>query len=103
MRRGMSRLLLVSCLAVVMAAGCARRQPAINTEALNDAVVTTRVKTALINDPTVGDAPIDVRTVKGAVTLTGRVPSKDLEARAVELARGAQGVGSVTSSLEIQP
>ncbi len=103
MRRGMSRLLLVSCLAVPIVAGCARRQPVINTAALEDAVVTTRVKTALINDPTVGEAPIDVHTEKGAVTLTGRVASQELEARAVALARGARGVSSVKSSLQIQP
>ena len=46
-------------------------------EAIDDATITTRVKTALLNDPEVGGMRgglrIDVDTFKGVVTLSGAV------------------------------
>src|SRR4051812_5331374 len=71
--------------------------------ASDDPTITTRVKTALINDPVVGAARIDVDTQKGVVTLSGRVRSKDEEAKAVAVARSIKGVADVKSTLEIQP
>jgi len=69
----------------------------------DDATITTRVKTALINDPSVDVARIDVTTSRGVVTLAGRVRSKDEEAKAVGLARSIKGVADVKSTLVIQP
>jgi hyperosmotically inducible protein len=71
--------------------------------AMDDATVTTRVKTAFINDPVVGAARIDVETFKGVVTLSGRVKSKDEETKAIALARTVKGVAEVKSTLLIQP
>jgi hyperosmotically inducible protein len=73
------------------------------SETIDDGTVTVRVKTAFINDPVVGAARIDVDTFKGVVTLSGRVKSKDEEAKAIELARGVRGVTDVKSTLQIQP
>jgi hyperosmotically inducible protein len=72
-------------------------------ETIDDATITTRVKTALLNDPQVGGLSIDVDTFKGAVTLSGRVKSKTEEAKAIELARRVTGVTDVKSSLQIIP
>jgi osmotically-inducible protein OsmY len=69
----------------------------------DDQTVTMRVKTAFINDPAVGVARIDVQTFKGVVTLSGRVKSKDEEARAISLARTIKGVTEVKSTLLIEP
>ncbi len=69
----------------------------------DDGTVTVRVKTALINDPVVGAARIEVETFQGVVTLSGRVKSKDEEAKAIALARGTKGVSDVKSTLQIQP
>lgn len=73
------------------------------SETIDDATVTARVKTAFINDPVVGAARIDVDTFKGVVTLSGRVRSKDEEAKAIGLARTIKGVTDVKSTLQIQP
>jgi hypothetical protein len=70
---------------------------------IEDPRVTMYVKTALLNDPVVGLARIDVDTVKGVVTLSGRVKSKDEEAKAITLARSVKGVSDVKSTLQIQP
>ena len=72
-------------------------------ETIDDATVTTRVKTAFINDPAVGAMRIDVDTFKGVVTLSGSVKSKDEEAKAMALARSIKGVTDVKSTLQIQP
>ena len=72
-------------------------------ETIDDATITTRVKTAFINDPTVGGLRIDVDTFKGVVTLSGRVKSKDEEAKAIALARSISGVSQVKSTLQIEP
>lgn len=72
-------------------------------ETIDDATITTRVKTALLNDPDVGGLRIDVDTFKGAVTLSGRVKSKSEEDKAIALARKIGGVTDVKSTLQIQP
>lgn len=72
-------------------------------ETIDDATITTRVKTALLNDPDVGGLRIDVDTFKGAVTLSGRVKSKAEEDKAIALARKIGGVTDVKSTLQIQP
>ena len=72
-------------------------------ETIDDATITTRVKTAFINDPVVGGLRIDVDTFKGVVTLSGRVKSKEEEQKAIQIARGINGVSDVKSTLQIQP
>lgn len=67
----------------------------------DDATITTRVKTAFVNEETL--LRIDVDTFKGVVTLSGRVKSKEEEQRAIELARKTRGVVDVKSTLTITP
>ena len=92
-------LLLVTLLAPLMMAACGKTVG----ETIDDATITTRVKTALLNDPEVGGLRIDVDTFKGVVTLSGRVKTKNEEAKAVALARKIDGVSDVKSTLQVQP
>jgi osmotically-inducible protein OsmY len=96
-------LLAMTVIAPAVHSACARPSGTSASAAIDDATVTTRVKTAFINDPVVGGARIDVETFKGVVTLSGRVKSKEEEAKAVELARTIRGVSDVKSTLQIQP
>src|SRR6476646_6592441 len=73
------------------------------SEALDDTTITTRVKTAMLNDPAVGGRRIDVDTFKSVVTLSGRVKSQGEHDQAVALARRADGVSEVKDSLQIIP
>jgi osmotically-inducible protein OsmY len=98
-----SALLVVLALVAAGSSGCAKPSANVRPGAVDDAILTTRVKTALINDPAVFDPRIDVDTVKGVVTLSGRVTTKEQEARAVELARKIAGVTDVKSTLQIGP
>ena len=72
-------------------------------EAIDDTTITTRVKTAMLNDPSVGGLRIDVDTFKGIVTLSGRVKSQAEKAQAVALAQGVLGVAGVKDSLQVTP
>jgi len=72
-------------------------------ETIDDATITARVKTALLNDPQVGGMKIDVDTTKGVVTMSGTVKSEAEASRAVQLARQASGVKDVKSTLQVAP
>ena len=71
-------------------------------ETVDDATITTRVKTALINDPQVGGLKIDVDTTLGVVTMSGIVKSRSEEQRAVQIARDTPGVKDVESTLQLE-
>jgi hyperosmotically inducible protein len=92
-------LLLALVLALPLLAACGKTVG----ETIDDATITTRVKTAYINDPVIGGLRIDVDTFKGVVTLSGRVKSKTEEAKAIEIARSIGGVRDVKSTLQIEP
>ena len=92
-------LLVVTLLAPLMLTACGKSIG----ETIDDATITTRVKTSLLNDPQVGGLRIDVDTFKGVVTLSGRVKTKDEEAQAIALARKIGGVTDVKSTLQVQP
>ena len=70
---------------------------------IDDATVTARVKTALINAPNVAALAIDVDTFQGVVTLSGRVKTDEEATRAVEVARQISGVREVKSTLQVIP
>ena len=92
-------LLVVALLMPLLLAACGKTVG----ETIDDATITTRVKTSLLNDPDVGGLRIDVDTFKGVVTLSGRVKSKEEETKAVALARKIGGVTDVKSTLTVQP
>lgn len=97
--RRMTALLAAVLLVLPMLAACGKTVG----ETIDDATITTRVKTAFINDPVVGAARIDVDTFKGVVTLSGRVKSREEETKAIQLAKSIRGVVDVKSTLQIQP
>lgn len=67
-----------------------------------DAGITTSVKTQLAADDTVEANNINVTTREHIVTLTGNVDSLAEEARAIEIARTAEGVTDVIDQLEVR-
>lgn len=85
---------------VMMATGCARGVQ-IQPEAIEDARLGARVKTALVNDAGLGPRIIEVRVNRGIVTLSGLVSSTAEADRAIALARGIAGVSEVRSQLVV--
>jgi len=92
-------LLAITLIAPLLLAACGKTVG----ETIDDATITTRVKTALLNDPDVGGMRIDVDTFKGVVTLSGAVKSAVERDKAVAIARKITGVSDVKSTLQIQP
>jgi osmotically-inducible protein OsmY len=72
-------------------------------ETVDDTTITTRVKTAMLNDPAVGGLRIDVDTFKGVVTLSGRVKSQAEKDQAIALARKIDGVTDIKDALQVIP
>lgn len=71
-------------------------------EYIDDSVITTRVKAAVFNEPTLKSAEINVETYKGRMQLSGFVNSEADIAKAVEVARGVKGVTSVKNDMRLK-
>jgi hyperosmotically inducible protein len=71
------------------------------TQAMDDAGITTRVKTALIAESQLNSRGIDVDTRDGIVTLSGSVPDKAQSDRAAQVAQGIGGVRRVENRLSV--
>lgn len=70
---------------------------------VDDAAITSGVKTKLIKDSEIQAFDINVDTYEGVVTLHGNVASGGAQSRAVGLARSVKGVKAVTSKLVVVP
>ena len=68
-------------------------------QTVDDATVTAKVKAALLAESGVDGTKINVDTFQGRVTLKGEVPSKNMADRAVQVARGIEGVKDVDNRL----
>jgi len=71
-------------------------------EYVDDTVITTKVKAAIFNEPTLKSAQINVETFKGTVQLSGFVSSRAEINRAGEVARGVGGVTSVRNDIRLR-
>jgi hypothetical protein len=71
-------------------------------EYFDDTVITTKVKAAVFNEPSLKSAEINVETFKGVVQLSGFVKSQEDINKAVVVARGVEGVKSVTNSMKLK-
>lgn len=90
-------------LALASILGCASTSTQEGTgEYVDDTVITTKVKAAILGEPTLKSAEINVETFKGVVQLSGFVSSAAAENKAVELARSVKGVKSVKDDMRIK-
>ena len=85
------------------AASATERAMAKAGEAMGDAAITGKVKTALIADPDVKALRIDVDTKDNVVTLNGTADTQTNADKAVTIAKGIDGVKSVDNRLTIKP
>jgi len=83
--------------------GCAGTSKQESTgEYIDDSVITTKVKAAIFNEPTLKSAEINVETFKGVVQLSGFVGTQANIYKAVEVARGVGGVKSVKNDMRLK-
>jgi osmotically-inducible protein OsmY len=94
-------LFLVILLTAFM--GCASTSKQESTgEYIDDSVITTKVKAEIFGDDSLKSSEINVETFKGVVQLSGFVNSQEDINRAVELARGVQGVTAVKNDMQVK-
>jgi hypothetical protein len=92
-----SAILLVSLL------GCASTPKQEGTgEYVDDTVVTTKVKAAILNEPSLKSMEINVETFKGKVQLSGFVKSEEDIRKAEEAARSVKGVSEVKNDIHLK-
>ena len=78
-------------------AGCG---PSVH-DTIDDAAITARVQTALLNDPDIGASKIGVRTRSGVVALSGTLASKTEQNRALALVHQVPGVRDVQDLIQV--
>ena len=83
--------------------GCASTNKQESTgQYLDDSVITTKVKAAVFNEPSLKVLQINVETFKGEVQLSGFVDSPDSARKAGEVAASITGVKSVRNNLVVR-
>lgn len=95
-------LFMAAMLAAVLA-GCVGSPTRESTgEFVDDSAITTKVKTALLDDKVTRGLAVHVQTFKGSVELSGFVKSGEDKKRAGEVASSVKGVKSVVNSLLVK-
>ncbi|MFM1907864.1 MAG: hypothetical protein RLZZ591_1541 [Pseudomonadota bacterium] len=97
----LSTVLMALLLAALV--GCASTTTTEGTgEYFDDSWITTKVKTAIFNEPTLKSSEINVETFKGEVQLSGFVSSQEDINQAVAITRDIQGVKKVKNDMRIK-
>ena len=84
-------------------AGCAGTPTQESTgQYIDDASITTKVKSEMIADKEVSALHISVDTIKGVVHLTGSANTREDANKAESIARGVAGVKSVDNDIHVK-
>ncbi|MGZ8250790.1 MAG: BON domain-containing protein [Methylophilaceae bacterium] len=94
---------IILALTMVTMLGCASTAQKEGTgEYIDDSVITTKVKAAVLNEDTLKSSEINVETFKGVVQLSGFVNSDADIKKAVEVTRKVKGVTSVKNDMRLK-
>ena len=94
---------VTGALLMATALGCASTAKHEGTgEYVDDTVITTKVKAAILKEPTLKSAEINVETFKGIVQLSGFVSSQVAQNTAVDVTRDVAGVKSVKNDMRLK-
>lgn len=90
-------------LTLVSAVGCSSTAKHEGTgEYVDDTIITTKVKAAIFNEPSLKSAEINVETFKGVVQLSGFVHDASDVNKATEVASKVSGVVSVKNAMRVK-
>lgn len=71
-------------------------------EYIDDTVITTKLKAAVLNEPSLKSAEINVKTFKGVIQLSGFVSSEVDIKKAVDVASSVEGVTSIKNDMRLK-
>ena len=94
-------LLAVTAMAAVLGCAASPTQES-SGQYVDDSVITTKVKSAIFNEPALKSAEINVETFKGVVQLSGFVTSQANIVTAADVARSVNGVKSVKNDMRLK-
>jgi len=98
----------LTCLALCVIAllamwGCAGSQTQTSTgEYVDDSVISTRAKTALLADDEVSGTEVQIETFKGVVQLSGFVDTQAQAQKAEQIVRNIDGVREVKNDIVVK-
>jgi osmotically-inducible protein OsmY len=94
---------LLAVVSMVFVVGCVATPKQDSTgEYIDDAVITTKVKAAIFNEPSLKSMEINVETFKGRVQLSGFVSTQANASTAVSTARAVPGVLDVKDDMRLK-
>lgn len=103
MRTNTAALIVAAVMSTAVIAGCSSTPTQQSTgQAIDDGVITAKVKAKLIEDPVTKAHQINVDTFKGTVQLSGFVETNQARTRALQVAKDVAGVKQVKDALEIR-
>ncbi|HJW25657.1 MAG TPA: BON domain-containing protein [Rhodocyclaceae bacterium] len=95
--------LAAAMLTAAVAAGAADTGRETTGQTIDDATITTKVKSAFVKDPVVSALGVKVETYRGTVQLGGFADSQAEIKRAETLARSVPGVADVKNDIQLKP
>ena len=94
---------LVATTLLLATFGCAAsRTHEATGQYVDDSVITTKVKSAILGEPGLKVAEINVETFKGVVQLSGFVSTRDDINSAIKIASNVDGVKSVKNDMQLK-
>jgi osmotically-inducible protein OsmY len=94
---------LLATIFLIATLGCASTRTHEGTgQYVDDSVITTKVKSAILSEPGLKVSEINVETFKGVVQLSGFVSSREDIQSAIKVASAVNGVKSVTNGMQLK-
>ena len=95
---------VVATFALLNVSGCAVSRGQETTGAyIDDATITTQIKSRMLENPSVAGTSISVETLNGTVMLSGFAKNATEKATAEKIARDVNGVKSVRNEIAVRP
>jgi hyperosmotically inducible protein len=101
MKNGRAGNWLIMGALIAVLAGCANAGEKTGAY-VDDAWITSKIKSEMVADKTVKARDITVNTSKGIVTLSGTVDSWEESNKAAEIAHSVKGVSEVENNIRIE-
>lgn len=96
-------VLIVLYASALVLSGCVATENRSSTgEYFDDALVTTKVKAALMTEPGLKDSQINVETYEGVVQLSGFISEQEDINTAIKIVKGVKGVVSVENDMKVR-